>query len=306
MRGIPDSRVTPTTGWICRMTVLGLVLKEHEQSVLDEHLSVLLTSKQIEEKDSISPEETARQKLTIQDHLKEKASECAGELEGMYDEFVESGAKLTASFKPLSLIRGMNIATQMIPNITAVWNLRLAELNEILEGKDAQLVEGYSHLTKTQLKNCAKFCETVLADCQSYISLKKVERKPRAKKLVSPERIAMKFKFLKEFAELEIKSLPPASLVGASEAFLYDTAKRKLVYVVADSHAGTFTIKGSSLVAFDTATTVQKTLRKPKEQIKSIMSVGKPAARKAFKDIKSAEIKYNGRSNANLVILKAW
>jgi len=306
MRGIPDSRVTPTTGWICRMTVLGLVLKEHEQSVLDEHLSVLLAGKQIEEKAPVSSEETARQKLTIQDHLKEKAAECAGELEGMYDEFVESGAKLTANFKPLSLIRGMNIATQMIPNITAVWNLRLAELNEVLEGKDPQLVEGYSHLTKTQLKNCTKFCETVLADCQSYISLKKVERKPRAKKAVSPERTAIKFKFLKEFAELEIKSLPPASLVGASEAFLYDVAKRKLVHVIADSHAGTFTIKGSSLVAFDAVTTVQKTLRKPKEQIKSIMSVGKPAARKAFKDIKATEIKYNGRSNENLVILKSW
>jgi hypothetical protein len=52
--------------------------------------------------------------------------------------------------------------------------------------------------------------------------------------------------------------------------------------------------------------TIQKTLRKPKEQIKAIMSVGKPAARKAFKEIKSTEIKYTGRSNDNLIILKAW
>ena len=123
---------------------------------------------------------------------------------------------------------------------------------------------------------------------------------------MSPERTAMKFKYLKEFAELGLKSASPVSLVGATEAFLYDTTKRKLIHVTADSHAGTFTIKGASLLAFDALATVQKTLRKPKEQIKAIMSVGKPAARKAFKDIKATEIKWNGRSNDNLVILKAW
>ena len=305
MRGISDSHVVPTTGWICRMSVMGLELNEHEQSLLDGQLSSLLASKQQEIK-ATSQEDSAQKKLTIQDHLREKASECAAELDAMYDEFIESGAKMTANVKHMPLIRGMNIATQMIPYITAVWKLRLAELEEVLEGQDSQLIEGYSHLSKVQLKNCVKFCESLLADCQSYISLKNVERKPRAKKAVSPERTAMKFKYLKEFAELGLKSASPVSLVGATEAFLYDTTKRKLIHVTADSHAGTFTIKGASLLAFDALATVQKTLRKPKEQIKAIMSVGKPAARKAFKDIKATEIKWNGRSNDNLVILKAW
>jgi len=306
MRGIPDSRVKTTTGWICRMSVMGLQLKDYEQSILDEHLGELLAGKQEEQKVAATSEETAQQKLTIQDHLREKASECAAELDGMYDDFIDADAKMSANFKPIALIRGMNIAIQMIPHITAVWKLRLAELEEVVEGKDPQLVEGYSHLTKTQLKSCVKFCETVLADCQSYISLKKVERKPRAKKAVSPEKVALKFKYLKEFAELGLKSLPATSLVGASEAFIYDTLKRKLIYVIADAHAGTFTIKGSSLLAFDALATVQKTLRKPDIILKELLKVGKPAMRKIFKDIKATEIKYMGRSNDHLVILKAW
>jgi type II secretory pathway component HofQ len=40
-------------------------------------------------------------------------------------------------------------------------------------------------------------------DCNSYVQLKKVERKPRAKKAVSPEKLTRKFKFLKEFDELK-------------------------------------------------------------------------------------------------------
>ena len=306
MRGISDSQIRVTPAWVCRMTLLGLALNEHEQSIIDEQISQMLKSKQEIKKAAATDEENAQVKLTIQDHLREKASECAGELEGMFDDFITAGAKMSADFKPIALIRGMNISPQMIPNITKVWDLRLAEFNEVLEGEDEQLVEGYSHLSKAQLKQCVKFCETVLADCSSYISIKKVERKPRAKKAISPERQSGKFKYLKEFTELSLKSENPAKLVNASEAWLYDTAKRKLIHVMADAHLGTFTVKGSAIIAFDALTTVQKTLRKPAEQIKAVMSGGKPAMRKSFGDIKSTETKFTGRGNENMIILKAW
>ena len=306
MRGISDSQIRVTPAWVCRMTLLGLALNEHEQSIIDEQISQMLKSKQEIKKAAATDEENAQVKLTIQDHLREKASECAGELEGMFDDFIAAGAKMSADFKPIALIRGMNISPQMIPNITKVWDLRLAEFNEVLEGEDEQLVEGYSHLSKAQLKQCVKFCETVLADCSSYISIKKVERKPRAKKAISPERQSSKFKYLKEFVELGLKSETPAKLVNASEAWLYDSVKRKLIHVMADAHLGTFTVKGSAIIAFDALTTVQKTLRKPAEQIKAVMSGGKPAMRKSFGDIKSTETKFTGRGNENMIILKAW
>jgi hypothetical protein len=48
-----------------------------------------------------------------------------------------------------------------------------------------------------------------------------------------------------------------------------------------------------------------KTLRKPAEQLKLITGVGKPAARKNFNDIKATDIKFNGRGNEHIIILKA-
>lgn len=307
MRGIPDSQIRVTPAWVCRMTLLGLVLNEHEQCIVDEQISGMLKAKQeVKRAQSEVDADTAVAKLTIQDHLREKISECCGELEGMFDDFVVAGAKMSADFKPIALMRGMNISPNMITTVSTVWELRLAEFNEVLEGTDADLVEGYSHLTKMQLKNCVKFCETVINDCNSYVQLKKVERKPRAKKAISPEKLTRKFKFMKEFDELKLKSDAVVRLVGASEAWLYDTAKRKLIHVMADSHIGTFTVKGSAIIGFDTLTTVQKTLRKPAEQIKLVMSGGKPAMRKEFAAIKSTETKYNGRGNENLIILKAW
>ena len=304
LRGIPDSQIRLTPAWVCRMSLLGLELKEHEQCVLDEQISLMLKSKQ-EVKKIVTDEETAVAKLTIQDHLREKISECCGELEGMFDDFIVAGAKMSADFSPIKLMRGMNISPNMVGTVSAVWELRLAEFNEVLEANDELLVEAYSHLTKTQLKNCVKFCETVINDCNSYVQIKKVERKPRAKKAVSPEKLSSKFKYLKEFPELKLKSLTPANLVGSAEAWLYDTKKRKLIHVMADSHVGTFTVKGSAIVGFDALTTVQKTLRKPAEQLKELMTGGKPAARKVFKDIRATETKFNGRGNENLVILRA-
>jgi len=307
MRGIPDSQIRLTPAWACRMTLIGLELTEHEQCIVDEQISAMLRAKQeIKKAQTEVDADAAVAKLTIQDHLREKISECCGELEGMFDDFIVAGAKMSADFKPIALMRGMNISPNMISTVTRVWELRLAEFLEVLEGKDGDLVEGYSHLTKLQLKNCVKFCETVINDCNSYVQLKKVERKPRAKKAVSPERLTRGFKFMREFAELKLKSEPVTKLVGASEAWLYDTAKRKLIHVMADSHIGTFTVKGSAVVGFDALQTVQKTLRKPAEQLKEVTGSGKPAARKAFGAIKSTETKWNGRGNDNLIILWAW
>jgi hypothetical protein len=150
-----------------------------------------------------------------------------------------------------------------------------------------------------------KFCETVINDCGAYVQIKKVERKPRAKKAVSPEKQASKFKYLKAFEELKLESEPSARLVGANEAWLYDTKKRKLIYVVADTHIGSITVKNNMILGFDAAASVQKTLRKPAEQIRALLAGGKPAARKYFKDIKATDTKFNGRGTENLIILRA-
>ena len=305
LRGIPDGAIRLTPAWVCRMNLMGLELLEHEQCLVDNQIADMLKIKQ-EVKKVIDEAETAVARLTIQDHLREKVSECAGELEGMFDDFVAAGAKMSADWKPIAQIRGMNISPNMVGTIADIWKIRLAEFEEVVEGVDADLAEGYSHLNKNQIKQCIKFIEQVIADCGNYVQIKKVERKPRAKKAVSPEKLSAKFKYQKDFAELKLASVTPAQLVGASEAWLYDTKKRKLIHVMADSHLGSFGVKGSAIVGFDVTQTVQKTLRKPAEQLKELLSGGKPAARKVFKDMKATETKFNGRGNDNLIILRVW
>lgn len=289
-------------GWLARMNLVGLHLQEEEQHELELHIrSAIATPEQVATVVDDSPA-----KPNIQDRLREKARECAGEIEGLYDELVSKDYKLNADFKPGVVIRSMNVQPQQISIISDAFKTRLSEFNEVLAGKDEQLVEGYSHLNKSQLKTAIKFCELVINDCAAHVQHKKAERKPRAKKAVSPEKVAAKFKFAREAADIKLASEPPAKLVNATEAWLYDSAKRKIIHVVADPHLNTFTIKGSSVVGFDAANTEMKTLRKPAEQVAEMFTNGKPGARKYFKDIKTTAAKWNGRSNENLVILRVW
>ena len=304
LRGVPDSAIRSTTAWLCRMTQVGLELNEAEQVKLDTMLAEILAAKQQAQAEVTVESDVP--KITIQDRLREKVSECAGELDGMFDEFVVNGAKMSADYKPIALIRSMNVAPQMISVLSDIWKRKLTEFELAVEGKDAQLAEGYRFLSKVQLRNAVKFCETVINDCGAYVQIKKVERKPRLAKAVPPEKKAAKFKICSEFAELKLRSLPASSLVDKTEAWLYDTKKRKLIHVVADEYAKVFTVKNNAIIGFSTVETQQKTVRKPAETIKAMQAAGKPAARKLFKDIKTTETAFNGRGTENLVILKSW
>jgi hypothetical protein len=304
LKGVPDSAVRLTTAWLCRMSMVGLDLTDTETVRLEGYIQEILTAREPEV--VVVEAVPVAAKPNIQDRLREKVSECAGELDGMFDEFVVAGAKMSADYKPIMVIRGLNVAPQMISDIANLWKHKLAEFETAIEGKDAQVVEGYSNFSKIQMRNIVKFCEAVINDCGAYVQIKKVERKPRKVKSVPPEKRAAKFKVLMEFAELKLKGLPAASLVDKAEAWLYDTKKRKLIHLVADSHTQAFTVKSNSIIGFSTIETMQKTVRKPADVVKAVQAAGKPAARKIYKDLTTTETPFNGRGTENLVVLKAW
>jgi hypothetical protein len=305
LRGVSDSTIVLTAAWLCRMSAVGLELTDSESAKLQLLLEQTMGSRP-QEVAEVDPGAASAVKLTIQDRLRDKVTECAGELEGMLDDFIAAGAKMSADWKPIAQIRGMNVAPQMVKDIAEVWQRKLPEFEAVVAGKDADLTEAYSHLSKIQMRNVIKFCEAVINDCGAYVQIKKVERKPRAVKAIAPEKRAAKFKHQLEFAELKLKGLPAANLVEKTEAWLYDTKKRKLIHVVADSHVGTFTVKSNSIIGFSTVESQQRTVRKPADILKAMSAAGKPAARKIYKDLTTAETVFNGRGTENLIILKAW
>ena len=300
---VPENEVITTLGWLCRMNLRGLEFTARESGYVNDTI-VSLVERANRVKAVVISDEPAVTKPNIQERLREKVQAAAADIDGMYDDFREAGCKPSDDYKPMNVLRAANVVPQMVGDIADIWQRHLDELLLVAEGTDGQLVEGYSHLSAKQLRNCIRFCEQVIADCASYRQIKKVERKPRKKKPVSPEKLSARFKYLKAHPELKLTSEPVTKLVGASEAWFYDVRKRKLIHVVADPHIHTFSVKGTTLIGIDDKNSVMKTLRKPEEQIKKFMAGGLPQMRKFFKDIRATEARYNGRGSENLVLLK--
>jgi hypothetical protein len=309
LRKVQEQDFILTYGWLARMRLRGLELNATETAKFDAEVARLILPI-VEVKSAIKAERIMTDKVSnkpnIQDIMRERAMEAGGQLEGMFDDFITAGAKGTPVPNVVGTLTEYKIMPQHVPLLVEVWKNRITELQEAIDGSDKQLVEGYSQYTKTGLKNLVKFCEAVLAGLESYITVKRATRQPRKRKPVSPERQAGKLKFLKEFPELGLISIPPAKIIGATEVWAYDTAKRKIHYYVADSMIGSMAIKGTTILGFDALNSGIKTLRKPAEFLKSLMSAGKPSARKLFKDVNAVQAKPNGRTNESLIILKAY
>lgn len=320
MAKAPESEILTTYGWLARMTLRGLVLTEHEELSLQNEISRLMNCVYKPEtvfKSSLTPQDVEEEEKekepvnrpNVQEIMKEKAREANGEIAGLFDEFILAGAKGSLQGKPMDILARYNILPQHIPIILEIWKKTISEFEEALEGKDPQLVEGYSQFGKVQLKNMIKAVDSVISDFNSYISVKKANKTPRKRKAVPVEKIVAKLKYLKEFkdatAKLDLVSVHPTKIHGASEAWVYDTAKRKLHHYIADQYSQTFTVKGNTILGFDTSKSEVKTLRKPGEQIKEVMG-SKPAARKYFESIKATATAPNGRFNENMIILRCF
>ena len=63
-------------------------------------------------------------------------------------------------------------------------------------------------------------------------------------------------------------------------------------------------VKGASITGFNEDLSVQKTLRKPVDQLKEFKAANKVGLRKFLEDIKATDIKLNGRISEDTILLK--
>ena len=86
---------------------------------------------------------------------------------------------------------------------------------------------------------------------------------------------------------------------------MFNCKNRKLgIYISTDSDG--FAVKGTSLVNYDEANSLQKTLRKPNEQLSTFKKTTKVRATKQFDLLKTTDTKLNGRFNKETVILAIY
>ncbi len=240
----------------------------------------------------------------IQERLREAAAKMTEEIEDAIENFQADPETFDPkAFKVSSLLRSKQAKAAHARIIKGFYENNLNELTEASLGKDEQLKEAYSHLSKSQLKKIIAFYQEVASACDMLLQEAKVNKKPRTKKPTDKAKVVSKLKYLKSFEPLKLVSINPQDVIGSKELWIYNTKSRKLGKYVAAEYQE-LGVKGTSITGFDEHKSVQKTLRKPEEQLKEFKSAGKVVLRKFLEDIKAVDIKLNGRINEEVMLLK--
>lgn len=287
-------------GFICRILMNGGSLPEENKKWFDDEVV------KIKNKLNLKPEvvEVVKEKtnvISIQDRIRDKASECIAELEGQIDELVISSFKSNVS--PYSVFHTMNIKDAQTKYIVEWAKNNRNQYDEVMNTEDKDLKEAYSNFTKPQLKKIVGYFDQVILDCQKVSGNSIKSRKPRKRKVKTPDQLVSKLNYMKEFTDLKLKSIDPTSIIGVMQLWIYNTKTRKLGVYHADDAAG-LSMKGSSILNFSESKSVQKKLRKPEVTIPDILSGGKVFMRSAMENIRAVESTLNGRINKDTILLK--
>lgn len=197
-----------------------------------------------------------------------------------------------------------NVPASQIDRIVDHFQANWDEL-QASQGKDAdeQLKEAYAHLKAADLKRYKAFYTSLIADLKMYKEEKKVARAPRQRKAQPKSKQVAKVNYLKKHEGLKLVSVNPEDIIDAKELWVYQTKYRKIGKYVTDGYT-TLGVKGTTITGFDTTKSVQKTLRKPKEQLADFKKAGKVKLRKWLEEVKAVDIKLTGRINKDTILLK--
>ena len=249
---------------------------------------------------------------SIQQLLRDKSAQMSIEIEEFVDNFDYKKTTLK-SFDPLKILRKVDAKGNHAKHIHSFFEGAYLEFDTLLnppkrmnESKQEdfdQLKEGFSYLKKDEIKNAWTMYRSVLDACDMIIQESKVNRTPRKAKPVSKEKIVAKVKYCKSDTATKSVSQKPLDCLDAQAIVTYNTKTRKLgIYYPADKHSLSF--KGTTLTNFDEKRSVQKTMRKPAEQVSMFKKVAKRSLQKEFGTIKSVETKMNGRFGDQTLILR--
>jgi hypothetical protein len=242
--------------------------------------------------------------MTIQDRLRETSFAMLDEIEEALGTFGDAPDDFNPKqFKVLNLLKGKQAKAAHARIIRDYYAPQLAEYEEVKAGTCEQLKEGYSHISKKNLQKLIDFHAEIVSACEMLMQEAKINKKPRARKAKPAEKIVEKLKYCRANEPLKLVSVNPADIVGAKELWVFNVKTRKLGKYVAEEFQE-LSVKGTSITGFSELLSVQKTLRKPEEQLKEFKAAGKVQLRKFLEDIKAVDIKLNGRCNEDTVLLK--
>jgi len=296
---VKDVNIVNSYGWISRIIMRDGQISNNHLIKFTSYLKNTLNNIDASIPPIVVKNTSSAPRISIQDAMKEKISEYIGELEGSFDTMIKD----KTDFSLYKNLQANTIPKPYVPDVKEWVKKKLREFIEVYEGKDTQIVEAYSNYTKKELKSLVKTLAQFIEECDKYTEFKKANRKIRIIKPKAPGIQVKALKFKKEDIDLGLKSVSPTEIIGALQVWFYNCKTRKLITYKTGDGPG-IQVKGTCLQNYEPDMSSQKTLRKPAEQIKNLMASNKVQLRKFMDTIPTKEQSVNGRTAAEMIILK--
>lgn len=307
-----DSNLIRTTGWNCRILLLGgelpseIVERNFERI---ERLAAAAANRRIEAEEEGTAKEEVKPVISIQERVTNRANDLIAELESELDKYYRDGTE----FKPVDWFMRNDVKPQIAQRIADHYKPLYSEAYDALEvyGKSAsrlsereeQLQEGYSRWKKPKLKAYVEFLRTIISAAETRATVAKAARKPRKKKEKPASALVSKLKYKEKDETYNVVSVDPKQIIGANQLWVFNTKYRTLAVYNAMGPAG-LNVKGSTLIGWDEKTSQVKTLRKPNDQLKALNEGGKIVLRKFMDNIKCKPKTATGRINKETVLVR--
>ena len=271
-------------------------------------------------------------KPTIQERIQKRVHEILEPIEIWLDRYVTTPEKFNPDkFKLVDVFKKQQVGGVHARKIMKMYEPQYKEYKDLLilrsknlkfkeitdeednDSEERQLLESYEDVDNETIQKGIKAYDNIFEACDRMIAIANANRKPRKKKEKSPEQLVAKMQFKKNDEKANLESIDPAEIIYAEQVWVYNTKTRKLGHYIARvldprgmNRPGTgLMVKGTSIKGFDEENSIQKTLRKPEEQLKEFANSGPKKVIEVFDAIKTMGIKLNGRVNSEVILLRA-
>lgn len=170
---LDTSQSFQVTGFICRVISRGTIVSDELAQQTKAKVIELMTQ---DDKDD-TQDDLNVYIVSIQDRMKEKVSEIAGDLEGAIDDYILS--KFTKTPSAYGVMHG-RVKGKHAKMLVPIFEKRRDEYQEVLDTEDKELKEGYSNFSRVELKKLVSFCNLIIEDAMKLGNeSKKVKVKKR-------------------------------------------------------------------------------------------------------------------------------
>ena len=240
----------------------------------------------------------------IIDLVEKKKTAIIGQIEHEVDLFLTHD--YTSDFNPYDYYKKQDLGSGVAWGIIKYYTPLVEELEAARDGTDDQCVEAYYSIGKKALKSYIEFITKIVEEAKQFVKVNKAENKaraPRKKKYKSETQLVKRLKYAVSNDALKIASIDPTLIIGAQSLWVYNVKYKTLTNYAASGPAG-MSVKGSTLIGFDTTTSIRKTLRKPEVSINDALTCSKIQLKKFMDTIKTKAAAANGGINTDVVLLR--